>query len=185
VADDERTQTRNKTRVIPSMDDSTRLLIWGIFQRLFGLVWCIVIIQLWPQLPFFCLSNGVRPVRDIYTRLAQDWPIHSEPHAGQQCTEVGVLTETTIISRVVCYVNGWWTRIRLFPSVFWICTHDWYIRSVCAVGVVSACVYAYGGVYSRLALFVCYVVYLSFMRNFIMGSPWDSLLFEVSLQPLL
>jgi Lipase maturation factor len=79
---------------------------------------------------------------------------------------------------------SWYDRLRLFPSLLWVSQRDWFIRLILCIGTLSGLLVLYGGAYTRIALFVCYIVYLSMSVPFTLLFPWDSLIFEMTFYAL-
>ncbi|MGH9849844.1 MAG: hypothetical protein ACREBD_08295 [Blastocatellia bacterium] len=69
-------------------------------------------------------------------------------------------------------------RIVYFPTLLWIKADDWFIRLLMAMGIGASLWAVYGGPWSRLALVICWSVYLSFSLPLALTFPWDCLLLE-------
>src|SRR5215813_9285334 len=65
-----------------------------------------------------------------------------------------------------------------FPTLLWIKADDWFIRLLMWVGIGASVWGAYGGPWSRMALVICWSVYLSFNLAIALTFPWDCLLLE-------
>src|SRR5262245_21210520 len=69
-------------------------------------------------------------------------------------------------------------RFFYFPTFLWIKDHDWFIRQLMFVGIGASIWGVYGGPWSRLALAICWSVYLSLDLAIALTFPWDCLLLE-------
>ncbi len=69
-------------------------------------------------------------------------------------------------------------RFFYFPTLLWIKADDWFIRLLLASGIGASVWTVYGGPWSRLALVICWAVFLSFNLAIALTFPWDCLLLE-------
>jgi hypothetical protein len=74
-------------------------------------------------------------------------------------------------------------RLTRMPTLLWLKHSDTTLRVLTFVGMAAGLFAVYGGPGSRLALFVCYALYLSFDVVALMF-PWDCLLFEAGILAL-
>ncbi len=69
-------------------------------------------------------------------------------------------------------------RYIYFPTLLWIRADDRFIRLLMVTGIGASLWAVYGGPWSRLALVICWSVYLSFALPLALTYPWDCLLLE-------
>jgi len=69
-------------------------------------------------------------------------------------------------------------RFFYFPTLLWFNASDRFLKGLVVLGSLSACYAIYGGVYASLALFFCWITYLSFDHCLELTFPWDCFLFE-------
>lgn len=70
-------------------------------------------------------------------------------------------------------------RVFYFPSLFWLHCSDAFIMAHAAVGFAASCVIIAGGEWSRVAFFVCWLMYLSLGiggKAYAMLFPWECVL---------
>ena len=78
-----------------------------------------------------------------------------------------------------------WRRCYYFPTLLWLCASDRMLRALTYVGFGAALGVVIGGPWSRVALLLCYLCYLSLDLAMALIFPWDCLLFECTLLALL
>jgi len=69
-------------------------------------------------------------------------------------------------------------RFFYFPTLLWFNASDRLLKTLVVLGSLSACWAIYGGPYVFLALFFCWITYLSFDHCVELTFPWDCLLLE-------
>src|SRR5688572_6807442 len=74
-------------------------------------------------------------------------------------------------------------RFVRMPTLLWLNASDTTLRVLPYVGMAAGLFAVYGGPGARLALFACYLLYLSFDLAAMMF-PWDCLLFEAGILAL-
>jgi len=70
-------------------------------------------------------------------------------------------------------------RFFYFPTLLWFSASDRFLKMLVIMGSLSACWAIYGGPYAPIALFLCWITYLSLDHVMELTFPWDCLLFEV------
>jgi hypothetical protein len=78
-----------------------------------------------------------------------------------------------------------WQRLIYFPTLLWVNASDRCLRSLVLLGCGAALAAIYGGGFSSVALFVCWLVYLSLDIAIGLSYPWDCLLLESGFLALL
>jgi hypothetical protein len=71
-----------------------------------------------------------------------------------------------------------WRRVARFPTLLWLSSSDWMLRALVLSGMAGALGVIGGGPWSRAALVVCWVAWLSLDVAADLLFPWDCLLFE-------
>jgi len=69
-------------------------------------------------------------------------------------------------------------RFFYFPTLLWFNTSDLFFKALVVLGSLSACWAIYGGPQTSLALFLCWIIYLSFDHCIELTFPWDCFLLE-------
>lgn len=76
-------------------------------------------------------------------------------------------------------------RVCLFPSLFWVCARDWFIKLVVVVGAAAALLTAAGCVPSAPGMLLAWVCYVSISDAASASFPWDDMILETSFLCLL
>src|SRR5215813_2186068 len=101
---------------------------------------------------------------------------------GMQVTgligEHGILPLGSYLPRAAEVLHG--SRWRILPTIFWLDSSDAFLKLVCFLGAACAVVVFVGKGW-RIALAVCYILYLSLVHagQDFMSYQWDMLLLEV------
>lgn len=133
----------------------SELLVFGLFMRLLGLVYCISFSSLFVQILSIAGSEGLSPARLVAAQLSVDFP--SALHRFWYFPSV----------------------FHLLPPT------DGALRGVCAAGVASGLAMVYGGPIGSVGALLAWVAMLSMADVADLNYPWDCLLLEAGFLALL
>lgn len=133
----------------------SELLVYGLFIRLLGLVYCISFSSLFVQILSIAGSEGLTPARQVSAQLSVDFP--------------------SALHRLWYFPSVF----QLLPPT------DGALRGVCAAGIASGLAMVYGGAFGAAGSLLAWVAMLSLADAADLNYPWDCLLLEAGFLALL
>ena len=134
--------------MVESIATAPPTLLWGVFLRIYGLLFACAIGMLHGQIVALAGEAGLYPIKSRLERLRADHP------------------ESAL------------RRFVLYPTLHWLWCSDAALQRLLLVGSLLGGGLVVTGVWSSLGLAIMWSVYLSYATSMNLMFPWDCLLLE-------